>query len=226
MTLPSGTDPSVPEPDPAPNPAMDLLAYYRAPQAVTGPVYAMEPTRTGIFLTTGGIELLARHLQQEGHSLDAALGGAAHALYLHEMFHHIVASASAILEAEKLGQPYATYRDQVDAALGYNPLEEQLANAFMLQRVDATLRPALERFVQGQPAGYRGGVHLDSRADMNDACERLASQLVSQTLPDELAAVRALALDLSQRLVTPNTVRVHVVESPNSAHQFGDWRFH
>lgn len=211
--------------DPAENPAMDLLAYYRAPQNVTKAVYAFTRAQTGIFLTTGGIEVLSRYLQQAGHPLKDAIAGAAHALYLHEMFHHIVASAAAVLEAEGAGRAYEDYRERADAQYGYNPLEEGLSNAFMLRNVDPEYRQALVRFVEGQTAGYRDGVSLSSPNEFAEACVRLVRQLLIGPVGDDHAAVRALSLDVSNRLVTPATTPLNVVESPNSAHELGDWQF-
>ena len=208
----------------APTPPMELLSYYWAPQGLTPMEWATDRVSWGIFLTTGGCEVLATSLLASGISRDDALKGSIAALYLHELFHHLVAASAALLEEREQKPTYEDFRRRTDARLTYNPLEEALANAFMLRHLSPQLHQRLLPFVRSQPPGYdKAELYTDDRA-FSDGVEELLAQMLDVNSSDlELSDIRLF--DLHAEDTGPGTVSLHMVESRDSAHAAGEWRW-
>ena len=209
-------------------PGMDLLAYYFAPQGLSAGTFVIDETQWGIFLTTGGIEYLARVLVADGFDLRGqTLRCATEVLYLHEHFHHLVATTAA-LHADRVTASgvYETYRQRSDGARGYCELEEALANAFAFRFLDQKEQTAMLAFSRRQPAGYDRADRYLSDSDFRSGCTELIAAIVDAPLSNlELAHLQlfgALA-DMDGHLVSGLSVRVHIVESDDSAHSAGEW---
>lgn len=157
----------------------DALAWY-ASFHVRGPQW-------GIYLPVTSLTWVAeRVFGQLGLPLGARLGLAAHVLHSHELFHFAVDYMTAIWECATSGYPCWLPAREFRKPAGYFPLEEKLANAFMLRRLSAapiaTRRPgrlkAVRRFVDEMPEGYRDGLKAQGDAAFHGECLRLVYQYI------------------------------------------------
>ena len=220
----------------ADSPGTDLLAFYASPRH-TDPVTWMEwdaEQDWGIFLTTGGIETLARQaLVPSGHQVEQALEIAAGVLHRHELFHHLVDAAVASLERRDGVAKYDLFRAADMGGHGYNELEEALANAFAIQayppppkgtEAGRLTRESLVGWMQKQPAGYRDVGRFLSEDDFRRGCADLMAQ-ISGTSPKPCEPWDLLLLDTGFITYGRGNYPLHLVESLGSAHHNGLWQF-
>lgn len=119
----------------------------------------------GIFVFESSIEYLASFFDSvtAGGSPDDLRQLALEVLVAHELFHFQVDLAARRMEelvrrVEGRRFPlYERHRKHCPRRVltGYDPLEEALANAFALSRVDRSLRRPTRAFMRRQPEGYR-----------------------------------------------------------------------
>lgn len=208
--------------NPAPTPPTELFAYYWAPQGLSPLQWATEEDAWGIFVTTGGAEILASSLVAAGIPEKQALEGAIAALYLHELFHHLVAAAAALLQEREQKPIYEAYRRRTNGPLGYNPLEEALANGFMLRQLSSPIRESMIPFIRSQPPGYDVGDQYTDDHAFSDGIDELLAQMLG-VQPSQLDLRDRRVFDLHAEDIGPGTVGLHIVESEDSAHTAGEW---
>ncbi len=112
--------------------------------------------------------------------LAAKMKLAAHVMHEHELFHFAVDYMCGLWELAD-GHPLWKPGQNLRTHAGYYELEEKLANANMLRRINAVTTDlkaagraaALRQFISQQPAGYRDAVHAVAPRAFQEACEQL-----------------------------------------------------
>ena len=181
----------------------------------------------GIYLSTAGIETLAREAFLPGLSPADALTAAARALYGHEVFHFLteVAITSGELQAAAVG--VTGIRDWFEHASvhngGYCETEEALANAHALRLSEPEHRDLLRLWMRHGPAGYRNFHRYEDDAHATRVALREVLAHSRATADADLPALAELAFDLGHVHTGLGDVPLHLVVSPGSAYEAGEW---
>jgi len=146
----------------------------------------------GIYIKSSSVLTLATTtFERLAADMETRLRIAFRAIHQHEIFHFATDYMSAqweLIAARPCHQPARGLRDKI---VGYNLLEEALANANMIrssQRGRSALRvrdraARLREFTSFQPAGYRDAQEYVSRSAFIAGCEKLARNYLS-CIPD------------------------------------------
>lgn len=216
----------------------DMLAFYRPFTQLTGEQAfdeLMHNRRTGIFITTGGVEQLAADaFVAAGLSDELSLLCAFALLYGHEYGHFLadVAHAACDLKADPIGsedQSAAHRAHHHDASC---PVEEAICEAYALEFLADVLRhrygiaaedigralEAARRHVADGLPGYRDGASATTTRQTFD----LLTEALGHT-DAEQAREHALLADLDRRTAQTGDVPLHLVVTPGSAFEAGCW---
>ncbi len=153
---------------------VDALAWYVP--------FHIKSALWGIYIPVSSIAyMILRVFGEVSAPVDAKIRMAFRAFHQHELFHFSTEYMASQWEGI-LGKPcYLPSKSLKDPKLGYNPLEEQCANASMIRSfwgrrsvVKGTGKTeALREFVQNQPYGYREGGRTTSFDAFSDRCASL-----------------------------------------------------
>jgi hypothetical protein len=175
----------------------------------------------GIYIpTTSIIGVAAEVFGATALDLPAKMRLAAHVMHQHELLHFAVDYMTGLWELTHRRPVWKPGR-QLRGAAGYYELEEQLANAHMLRRINAVAKglkvagraAALRRFISNQPAGYRDAPAVVSSDRFRRACVQLLADYVRVSTggePDMIVPVLTELLLVDRRLDWRNCP-VHIV---------------
>jgi hypothetical protein len=146
--------------------------------------YHAEALQWGVYIPVSSVLYMAAEVYKgSGGDVDKLVRLGFRCLHQHELFHFATEYMSTQWEAIA-GRPcYRPARELKDQALGYNLLEEELANGHMLRacrrRVpNGTSR--LRQWVQKCPPGYREGEKRVRASDFIAGCEKLARNYIGK----------------------------------------------
>jgi hypothetical protein len=216
----------------------DALAFYRSFGMLTADEALAEAdqSRTGIFVTTGGVEKLAREVfVGTGLNGEQALSCAFAYLVGHEYGHFIVDVA---LAARDLELPDADDQTGADAHRQLHhgascPQEEAFCEAYALQFLETAIQhmpdldteatslaiAAAHAHIDDGPPGYRDGAGARTGREIFALLGTVLDHVVDEN-PDRLA----LLADPDRRSARPADVPLHLVITPASAYTKNKWR--
>jgi hypothetical protein len=154
--------------------------------------------------------------------LSAKMRLAAHVLHQHELFHFAVDYMTALWELTHQRPCWKPGRN-LRRTSGYYELEEQLANAHMLRRINAVTRgmqvpgraAALRRFIALQPAGYRDAPKVVKSEIFERECVRLCIEYIEEwnggQVPEEVFRPVLTELLVVDRRLDWRNCPVHIV---------------
>jgi hypothetical protein len=155
--------------------------------------------------------------------LSAKMRLAAHVMHQHELFHFAVDYMTALWELTHQ-QPCWKPGRNLRRTSGYYELEEQLANAHMLRRINAVTRgmqvrgraDALRGFIKQQPAGYRDAPKVVKSEIFRRECVRLCVEYIEEwnggRVPKEVFRPVLTELLLVDRRLDWRNCPVHIVQ--------------
>ena len=209
---------------------IDLLAWYIGYHELTAfEIFDHDPDEAGwgIYLSTGGIETLAREAFLPDLSPAEALTAAARALYGHELFHFLTEVAITSREFQAAANGDVGIRDWFDHAARhdgqYCETEEALANAHALWLSEPEHRDWLRSWMRHGPAGYRDFHRYDDNAL---ATREALREVLTHSRLAAVAGIPALAemaFDLAHVHTGLGDVPLHLVVTPGSAYEAGEW---
>lgn len=177
-----------------PTPPADVLAFYWSFRNQHHHPFTRS-TPWGIFVIAEGRMLLESFFASQRSSLSAPVRSqvAWDMLVSHELFHFQIDVATLRLETaihrvEKVWKPlYLQNRQRSHPRrsanrLGYDPLEEALANAFTLWRAPRAHRALMRTFMRRQPPGYRDFARVSRTGAKAHLFDHHVDQIMSEML--------------------------------------------
>jgi hypothetical protein len=209
---------------------IDILACYigyHAQTSLENLNHGDDEAGWGIYLSTAGIETLAREAFLADLSPADALTAAARALYGHELFHFLTEVAITLGELQAAAQGNVGIRDWLEHGSvhdgGCCETEEALANAHALLLSEPAHRDLLRSWMRHGPVGYRDFHRYEDDAHATREALREVLTHSRAAAVAGLPALAEMAFDLAHVHTGLGDIPLHLVVSPGSAYEAGEW---